>query len=119
MRGLVQDHHLLHIALEHLPAAVAVFEGRELRARLVNPAYQAFAPGKEMVGRSFEEIWPELRPEVASTLRRVLETGEPYSAVDDLHKIRRTAEGPLENAWFNWSAARVRRRAGSGGTASW
>ena len=105
---VTKQQDLIQAIVDHLPAAVAVFEGRELRARIVNPAYQAFAPAKEMVGRTFEEIWPELRPEIADILRRVLQTGTPYSTTEDMHRIRRAPDASLDEAWFTWSVFRIR-----------
>jgi PAS domain S-box-containing protein len=41
-------------------------------------------------------------------LRRVLDTGEAYIAPESSYSIRRTSDGPLEKAWFDWSVRRVR-----------
>jgi two-component system nitrate/nitrite sensor histidine kinase NarX len=91
-----------------MPASVTLLRGSDLRLQLVNPAYQAIAPGKEMVGKTLDELWPETGQNFATICRHVLETGEPYQVVDELNTIRRRPDGPLEPAYFTWSLHRVR-----------
>jgi len=108
------DAELLETVVNHLPAAVALIRGSDLRLKLVNRAYQEIAPGKEMVGKTLDELWPETGQEFGPLCRRVLETGEPHLAQDELNRIRRTPDGPVEDAYFSWSMLRV-RLPGSGG----
>ncbi len=69
----------LESILEHVGVCVAVLEGPELRFALVNPAYQALAPGSQMLGRTYREVFPEAAAAGAEEAsRRVLETGEPW-----------------------------------------
>ncbi len=105
--ALQLQHELFETIVNHVPAPVLLAEGNDLRVLLVNPAYQAVAPGKEMVGKTLEEIWPEIGPEVPNIWRQVLATGEPYHVVDQLYIIRRSPEGPLEPRYFTWSVFRV------------
>ncbi len=105
----LQSHRkLLETVVNHMPAAVALLRGSDLQLQLVNPAYQAIAPGKQMVGRTFDELWPETGQNFTAICRRVLETGKPYLVVDEMNMIRRTTAGPLEKAYFSWSLHRVR-----------
>ncbi len=105
----VRTHRqLLETVVNHLPVAVNVIRGSDLRIQLVNPAYQAIAPGKEMVGKTLEELWPETQRPLVDLCRQVLATGEPYHAVDDLNMICRYPGGPIEPAYFSWSLFRVR-----------
>jgi len=99
---------LLETVVKHLPAGINVIRGSDLRLQLVNPAYQAIAPGKEMVGKTLDELWPETQRTFADLCRHVLATGEPHHAVNELNMIRRTPAGPLERAYFTWSLFRVR-----------
>jgi PAS domain S-box-containing protein len=98
---------LLETVVNYVPAALNLIRGSDLRLQLVNPAYQAIAPGKEMVGRTLDELWPETGRDFAALCRRVLETGEPYQVDDEINMIRRRPEGPLERAYFTWSLRRV------------
>jgi PAS domain S-box-containing protein len=100
---------LLDVVFQHMPAAVNLIRGRDLRLLMANPAYRALAPGKtEFVGKTLDEIWPETGRDFEALCRRVLDTGEPHHAVDDRVTIQRQPGGPLEEAYFTWSLYRVR-----------
>ena len=105
--ALRAERQLLETVVNRLPAAVLLAEGTDVRMRLANPAYLAFAPGKAMAGRTLEEVWPEIGQEVPSLFRHVLATGEPHHAIDQPFMIRRSPDGPLEQAYFSWSVFRV------------
>ena len=60
------------------------------------------------MGKTLDELWPETGQDFAAICRRVLRTGEPHQAVDELNPIRRRPDGPLEPAWSSWSLHRVR-----------
>ena len=70
--------------------------------------YQAIAPDVVMVGKTLDELWPKSAARLGEICRRVLATGVPHVAVDELNMIRRTTDGPLEAAYFSWSMFRVR-----------
>lgn len=99
---------LLETVINHLPAAVCVLNGADLRVELVNPQYQAIAPGKEMKGKTWDELWPETGQNFSAICREVLRTGEAYHANDELNKIKRSPDGPLEDAYFSWSLHRIK-----------
>jgi PAS domain S-box-containing protein len=100
---------LLETVFEHMPAAINIIRGRDLRLVMVNAGYRAIAPGKtEFVGKTLDELWPETGQDFAALCRRVLETGEPHHVVDELNLIRRHPDGPAEKAWFTWSLCRIR-----------
>ncbi|MGZ8272712.1 MAG: PAS domain S-box protein [Burkholderiaceae bacterium] len=105
---------MLATVVDCIPALICVIGGRDLRIELVNRAYQALAPTKEMVGRTLNEVWPETGRDFLEICRRVLDTGEPYEAVDDPNQIRRSADGPLETAYFSWSLHRIELPGGEG-----
>ena len=98
---------ILETVVEHIPAAVNLIRGSDLRIILVNPAYRAIAPGKDMVGKTLDELWAETGGDFTTLCRRVLETGEPYHEDDAPYTIRRSPDGPLEKAYFSWSLHRV------------
>lgn len=104
----VEAHRkLLETVVNHIPASVSLLRGSDLRVQLINPAYQAIAPGKQMIGKTWDELWPETGQDFAAICRRVLEAGEPYHVVDELNMIRRTPEGEAEPAYFSWSLYRI------------
>ncbi len=99
---------LLETVVNHIPAAVNLIRGTDLRLQLINPAYQAIAPGKEMLGKTLDELWPETGQDFAQLCRKVLTTGEPHLVDDELNMIRRHPDGPIEVAYFSWTLHRVR-----------
>jgi PAS domain S-box-containing protein len=107
-QALLAERQLLETVVRRMPAAVLLAEDDDLRIRLVNPAYQDFAPGKEMAGKTLEEVWPEIGPDVPRLWRHVLATGEPHSVIDQPFDIRRSPDAPLEQTYFTWSIFRVR-----------
>jgi PAS domain S-box-containing protein len=102
------SRQMLETIVNHISAAIALIRGSDLRLQLVNPAYQAIAPGKDMLGRTLNELWSEAGADFDAVCRRVLETGEQHLAEDDLVTISRRPGGPLEQAYFSWSLHRVR-----------
>ncbi len=106
--ALQAQRQLLEMAVNQMPSAVNLIRGSDLTLQLINPAYQAIAPGKEMVGKTLNELWPETGRDFEELCRQVLATGEPHRATDELFMIRRQPDGPLEPAYFSWSLHRVR-----------
>lgn len=103
-----ESQQMFEAVVQHMPAHATLIRGSDLRVILANPAYLAISPGREVIGRTLEEIWPETGREFAALCRRVLETGEPYQVEDQLNMIRRGPDGPLEPRYFSWSLHRVR-----------
>ncbi|MGE5406397.1 MAG: sensor histidine kinase [Methanosarcina sp.] len=104
---LIDYRQLLETTINHIPAAVCIIRGSDLRLQLINPAYQAIAPGKTMVGRTLNEIWPETGQDFSNFCKQVLETGEPYYREDELNLIKREADSVPEKAYFSWSLHRI------------
>jgi PAS domain S-box-containing protein len=100
---------LLENTINFLPFAICLIDGADLRLRLVNPAYQALAPGKmDKVGRTLDDIWPETGGKFSEICRGVLNTGEPHHADDQLFMISRWPGQPPKPAYFSWSLHRIR-----------
>ncbi|QKG51399.1 PAS domain-containing protein [Hymenobacter sp. BRD67] len=85
------------------PAAICILAGPELTYELVNPIYQQFFPERQLLGKPLREALPELADHAAyHTMRRVFETGEPLWQ-QALHvPLARTADGVLEDRYFNY-----------------
>ncbi len=105
--ALESHRRMLETVVSHVPAAVCLIRGSDLRLQLVNQAYHAIAPGKEMLGKTLDELWPETGQDFSSICRRVLETGEVYHVDDELNMIRRRPDTAPEPAYFSWSMHRV------------
>jgi PAS domain S-box-containing protein len=106
--ALRTHRQLLETIIKHIPASVSLIRGSDLRLQLINPAYQAIAPGKEMEGKTLNELWPETGRDFTDLCRKVLQTGQPFEVQDQLNMIRRKPDGPIEQAYFSWSLFRVR-----------
>lgn len=100
---------LLQAVIENAPVGIAVLRGPSFIFDLANPAYQAIAPGKALIGRTVAESWPELAPQVVPLLERVYHTGEPYRTVEAPLSVQRSPGGPIEAAYFTFAYIPLRR----------
>ncbi|WP_262922271.1 PAS domain-containing protein [Hymenobacter sp. 5414T-23] len=76
----VQQRQLRDLFMQ-APAPIAILEGPDMRFQLVNPAYQAIFPGRDLLYRTVLEALPELADSlIPSVLQRVYTTGETYVA---------------------------------------
>jgi two-component system CheB/CheR fusion protein len=107
-RQVKDQGDLLETIVNHLPSGAILLRGSDLTILMANPAYQAIAPGKETVGRTLLDVWPEAQTRIADLCRQVLHTGEPYVAIDEAFSVSRTIGGPQETAYFTWALHRVR-----------
>ena len=95
-----KDEHLQQVFMQ-APVAIVVFRGHDLVIELANPFYQAMLPGRQLVGRRFKDVIPELEQPIWDALHRVLDTGEPFIASEWLIPYDQNGTGVLEDAWFN------------------
>ncbi|WP_414468660.1 PAS domain-containing protein [Methanobacterium sp. ACI-7] len=94
--------------IDNLPTGVNVVRGSDLTYQIVNPAYQKIAYGKEILGKSIKDVWPEIYPQLKELYTYILETGNSYHAHDEKFVIRRTPDGPFEEAYFDHSLMRIK-----------
>jgi PAS domain S-box-containing protein len=93
--------HRFQTVVDYVPDGIAVWQAPDFRCVLVNPAYRNFAPGKDFLGRTVVEAWPELADQLIPRWRSILTSGEPYSGKDVRLLVRRKPDGPLEEHFFN------------------
>ena len=105
---LAAERRLLETVVGALPVGVLFFRGPEHRVEWVNRAYLEMVPGKQVLGRTVQEIWPEIYDFVGPILDAVRATGKSHHAFDAPARIRRAEDGPLERAYFSWSITRTR-----------
>ncbi|SNB45945.1 PAS domain S-box protein [Geobacter sp. DSM 9736] len=101
------QRQLLDSVVANIPAGIFLARAEDLRIELANQQYKEFAPGKEMVGKTVEEVWPEIQPWFGDIQRRVAATGIPHHAVDDRILLARSHGAALEERYFTWSTVRV------------
>lgn len=98
---------LLETTINNVPAAICIIRGGDLKLEFINSAYQAVAPGKVMLGKTLNEIWPETNRDFNRICEHVLATGEPYHKEDELNMIQRDPGKVIEKAYFTWSMHRI------------
>ena len=92
--------------LEHLfmaaPAAICILVGPELVYELVNPIYQQWLPGRQLLGRTVLAALPEVAAQPAyQALRRVYDTGTTFYSPAQLVPLARPGDDVLEDRYFN------------------
>jgi PAS domain S-box-containing protein len=104
----MQAHReLLDTVVNYMPVSVNLIRGSDLKIQFVNNAYQRIAPGKKMVDKTLNELWPETGKNFEKICRSVLTTGKSFHVKDEMNMIKRKPNGPLEQAFFSWSLYRV------------
>ena len=100
-QALALSEQKLQEVFSQAPIAIVVFRGPDFVVELANPYYQALLPGKQLVGRPFAEIVPELGADVWAIMRKVFETGEPHIAHEWYVPYDQNGDGLIEDVWFN------------------
>ncbi len=70
-RELEARRRMLEFVIEHSPVSIALLRSSDFRFEMVNPAYQALAPGESMIGRTIAEVWPQAAPVLLPLLAEV------------------------------------------------
>lgn len=100
-KALAASEAKLQQVFAQAPVAIVVFRGRDFVVEMANPFYQALVQGKELLGRPFKEVLPDLGPDVWEAFHRVLETGEPFVANEWYVPYDQNGDGEREDVWFN------------------
>ena len=94
---------LLECIIEYSPSAIAILRGSDFVFEMVNPAYQALAPGETMTGRPVADVWPDAAPLIIPLLNVVREAQTVYHATGIAIPRRRGPESPVETRYFDLS----------------
>ncbi|HKQ70069.1 MAG TPA: ATP-binding protein [Polyangiaceae bacterium] len=96
------------------PVPTAIFVGPEHRFELANARYREMVGRPDPMGKTFEEVFPELSPgPLPSILDRVYLTGEPFVTDEYLVKLDRSGgQGPLEDRYFKFNLEPTRDLSG-------
>jgi PAS domain S-box-containing protein len=100
-KALAGSEEKLQQVFAQAPVAIVVLRGPQFVVEMANPSYLALLPGKQLVGRPFADIVPELGRDVWEAFHRVLETGEPFVANEWHVPYDRNGDGVMEDVWFN------------------
>ncbi len=96
------------------PVPVSIVVGKDLVFELANPEYVTMVGGRDLVGKTFLEAFPEVPPgaPLHAMLLRVLETRERFSA-DEFHvRLDRDGRGPRD-AYFQFTCQPMKRADGT------
>jgi PAS domain S-box-containing protein len=81
---------VFHEILENAPVTITIVKAPDFTYELVNPAFQALAPGEEFVGRRIADVWKDSAAPLLTGLERAIETGRPHESVNVPLTVRRT-----------------------------
>ena len=85
------------------PAGICILDGPDFVYELVNPLYQQFLPGRELLNRPLLEVLPELKEqEVYQILKKVFLTGESFGGKEILIPVVNLLNNNLEDRYFNF-----------------
>ena len=100
-KALRDSEERLQQIFQQAPLPIVVFKGREFVVELANPFYHALLPGRDLVGRRFADVAPDVGENVWTALRGVLDTGQPFVANEWLVPYDQNGDGLIEDVWFN------------------
>lgn len=89
--------------LDQAPAIICILAGPDFRYEFVNEAYQQLVPGRNLIGRPFADVFPEIKGTgIESIIHRVYQTGKTYYGKEVLFPVSRLENERAEDAWFNF-----------------
>ncbi len=93
----------LHSLLMQAPAHICINRGADHIFEFANPLYLQLVGGREVVGHSVREAFPDLAGQgFFELLDRVLATGEPFIGKEVAAQFDRQGNGTLEEGFFNF-----------------
>jgi PAS domain S-box-containing protein len=103
LRGIQAERQILSEIIEKSPVAISVVRAPDFIYELVNPAFQALAPGKQILGRRFSDIWGDVSDPLVANLDNVIATGRAFEAVDSPRTVQRVLGAPPETIFVTSS----------------
>jgi PAS domain S-box-containing protein len=103
LREIQAERQVLSEIIEKSPVAISVMRAPDFIYELVNPAFQALAPGKRILGQPFSEIWRDVSEPLVASLENVIATGRALDAVDSPRILQRDSGSPPETIFVTSS----------------
>ena len=103
LREIQAERQILAEVIEKSPVAISVLRAPDFIYELVNPALQALAPGKQILGRRFSEIWGDVPDPLVASIENVITTGQAFYATDSPQTIQRDPGAPPETIFVTSS----------------
>ena len=107
-REVETRERMLECMIQNSPAAMALLRGPDFIVEMLNPAYQALAPGEPMAGRTVAEVWPEAAPIVMPLLNVVRDAETAYHAHECALSMHRGPGLAPEKRYFDFSYVPLR-----------
>ncbi|MEO8152730.1 MAG: ATP-binding protein [Rhizobacter sp.] len=108
MRGRLRDvEHTISRKLadvfSHAPVGIALLDGPKHRFEFVNSSYAEIAPGRDFVGRTVAEVFPDLQGQgIAELLDEAYGSGRPVTVRSYKLDLASVAEGTVESRYFDF-----------------
>src|SRR5687768_16620147 len=84
------------------PAPIAIYKGRSLTNVFVNDAYAAIFNGRELLGKTVSEAFPELEGQgYFEILEEVFDSGKPFFANETPAYINLNNDGKMATRYYN------------------
>jgi signal transduction histidine kinase len=107
-RELANERRKLEIIFHEAPASMTMWKGTNHIFEMVNPAYQAVFPGRDLLGKPFMEALNELEGQgFDKYLDAVLESGVPFIGRESVAKLAVGKDGSLEDHYFDFTCQRI------------
>ena len=103
LREIQAERQISSEIIEKSPIAIAVVRAPDFIYELVNPAFQALTPGKQILGCRFSDVWGEGSDPLAASLENVIATGRAFDAIDSPRTIQRDPGAPPETIFVTSS----------------
>ncbi|RYZ56350.1 MAG: PAS domain S-box protein, partial [Proteobacteria bacterium] len=101
------ERHKLEAIFQDSPAAMALWQGSELRFEKVNPEYQKIFENRLLEGPIAEALPELVEQNFPEMLRKVLSTGVPLVGYEVLAKIGKTGSDDLEDRYYDFTYLRI------------
>lgn len=102
---------LLDQIIQEAPIGIAILKEPEHRYLLVNAYYQDISSAKgNLIGRTFAEVWPEVKDQLVASLDHVYQTRTILRAVDAPYRIQRP--GGMVDSFFTYTFIPLKDQAG-------
>lgn len=99
-----QQRDRLHRFFMEAPAGICVLSGPNFVFEMVNPVYQQFFPGRQLLGLPVLEALPELYNQpIEDILKDVYYNNKSFVGSELKVPLARYTNGPLEDRYFNFA----------------
>ena len=112
-RELESEQQKFRTIIADSSTSMAVLKGEELTYEIANRSYLELFQNRQIIGKVFTEALPELKDQAFPRIaKNVLHTGIPYRDREAKAFLKRTADGPLEERYFDQTYTRMEDQEG-------